>query len=149
MARETVRNRVDVFNFMLRTTRESSRLTQAYALEHCFAGRSHMGRAPIAVGHWLRKLQQCDFVVTDSFHCVVFAILFHKPFLAVNDRDCPMNARIKTLTQRLGLEHRVVEEYDPERIEQIVRAQDIDWEYADEQRRLWAAESATFLQENL
>ena len=60
-----------------------------------------------------------------------------------------MNARIQTLTKRLGLEHRVVDSYDPDRIRQIVAAQDIDWDYADAQRQYWAEESAVFLRENL
>lgn len=141
--------KVDVFNFMLRTKRESSTQSEAYVLNHCFKDSSHLGAKSITVGQWLWKLQHCDFVVTDSFHCTVFAILFHKPFLAVNDRNCSMNARIKTLTQRLGLENRVIEEYDPVRIEQIVADDHMDWNYADQQRSRWAAESTRFLQENL
>lgn len=149
MEKEEACDRVNVFNFMLRTERKSSVRTQEYVLNHCFEGASHLGAKPITVGKWLRQIQNCDFVVTDSFHCTVFAILFHKPFLAINDRNCSMNSRISTLTRRLGLQHRVIDEYNPERIREIVQAQDIDWAYVDEQRKLWAEDSAAFLRENL
>lgn len=141
--------KVDVFNFMLRKGRESSDQTEAYVLSHCFADRSYLEKNILTVEQWLWRLKNCAFVVTDSFHCTVFAILFHKPFLAVNDKNCSMNARIKTLTERLGLEHRVVDRFDPDRIGQIIAAQDIDWESVDEKRHQWAAESAQFLRENL
>ena len=114
-----------------------------------FSGKTNLGQGDLEVEQWLWKLKHSDFVITDSFHCTVFAILFHKPFLAVNDKDCSMNARIKTLTRRLGLEHRVIDTYDPERIRQIMADTEFDWDAVDEKRKEWAAESAAFLENAL
>lgn len=141
--------KTDVFNFMLRKGRSSSDNTEKFVLSECFPHGTQLGSGILTVEQWLWKLKHCDFVVTDSFHCAVFAILFHKPFLAVNDKDCPMNARIRTLTRRLGLEHRVVEAFEPERIRQITGSMDIDWAGVDEKRRQWAGESARLLQTHL
>ena len=141
--------KTDVFNFMLRKGRASSDKTDAFITTECFSGKTNLGDGILTVEQWLWKLKNCDLVVTDSFHCTVFAILFHKPFLAVNDKDCSMNARIKTLTQRLGLEHRVVDCFDPEKIRNILTSEDIDWALVDRNRRQWAKESAQFLCEHL
>lgn len=139
----------DLFNFMLRKGRSSSDSTEEYLIHHVFKNRSNLGKAILTVEQWLWKLQNCDFVVTDSFHCTVFAILFHKPFLAVNDKDCAMNARIKTLAQTLGLQDRVLEEYDPKRIDEILSANSIDWEQVDSKRKVWAERSLALLLEKL
>ncbi len=140
--------KTDVFNFMLRKGRSSDD-TEKYVINECFPNASNLGNGILTVEQWLWKLMNCDFVVTDSFHCTVFAILFHKPFIAVNDRDCSMNARIKTLTRRLGLEDRVVDAFNPEKIRKIVEFEAIDWDSVDEKRHQWAKESAQFLREHL
>lgn len=140
--------KTELFNFMLRRGRESSDRTEAFMIDF-FSGKTNLGEGDLEVEQWLWKLKHSDFVITDSFHCTVFAILFHKPFLAVNDKDCSMNARIKTLTRRLGLEHRVIDTYDPERIRQIMADTEFDWDAVDEKRKEWAAESAAFLESAL
>lgn len=132
---------VRLFNFMLRKGRESSDRTQAYVKDVLFKDASNIGRGIVTVERWLYLLKNCEFVVTDSFHCTVFAILFHKPFIAVNDKNCSMNARIRTLAQKLGLSHRVIEEYDEQKINQLVNNREIDWDAVDAARRQWAFSS--------
>ena len=136
---------VTLFNFILRRGQESSVKTEEYARTQLFCGKPNIGQGIVTVQQWLWLLKNCEYVVTDSFHCVVFAILFHKPFVAVNDRSCSMNARIRTLTEYLGLTDRVIEEYDVEKIDRLVRERDIRWDSVDEARRGWAAKSAADL----
>lgn len=35
------------------------------------------------VENWLRAFNECDFVITDSFHGCVFSVIFNRPFIAV------------------------------------------------------------------
>ncbi|MBQ3556199.1 MAG: polysaccharide pyruvyl transferase family protein [Oscillospiraceae bacterium] len=141
--------KVALFNFMLRKGRSSSDDTESFLKNEVFAEKANLGKEILSVEQWLWTLKNSDFVVTDSFHCTVFAILFHKPFLAVNDKDCAMNARIKTLTQKLGLEHRVVDCFDRKKICEILEDDKFDWTAVDRRREQWAAESAAFLREAL
>ena len=57
------------------------------------------------VSNWLSYLSASDLVLTDSFHCMVFAILFKKNFIAI-----PANLkrvdRMLSLLNDLGLESR-------------------------------------------
>lgn len=141
-------DKVDVFNFMLRKGRESTDKTDMY-VRNKYSDKKLFNNRIVTVEQWLYSIKNSDFVVTDSFHCTVFSILFHKPFLAINDINCPMNARIRTLTQKLGLEDRVLEAYDEEKIESIISQSSIDWESVDKRRRDWANNSAVFLKDSL
>lgn len=60
------------------------------------------------VEDWISGFINAPFVVTDSFHGTVFAIIFNKPFIAIaNDRRG--RARFTSLLQMVGLEDRLVE----------------------------------------
>ena len=56
---------------------------------------------------WLQEIAKSAFVITDSFHGIVFSLLFHKPFIALQaipDRF----ERIESLLTILGLSERIV-----------------------------------------
>lgn len=57
------------------------------------------------VSQWLTYLKDAELVITDSFHCTVFSIIFHKKFVVVAN---PMRgiARLETLLSKVGLEDR-------------------------------------------
>jgi len=53
-------------------------------------------------------INSSEIFLTDSFHGVIFSILFEKPFI-IFDRICktpPMNSRLDTLLSKLKFEHR-------------------------------------------
>lgn len=56
---------------------------------------------------WLKGISQSDFVVTDSFHGTVFAILFNKPFLTLGNEKRGLT-RIHSLLKMFGLENRLI-----------------------------------------
>ena len=62
---------------------------------------------------WLSGFADADFVVTDSFHGCVLAILFHKPFIAIGNGQRGM-ARMRSLLEMFGLDQRLVHGIDPE-----------------------------------
>lgn len=59
------------------------------------------------VENWLTDIYYSELVVTNSFHGVVFSILFERPFVAVLIKDSGMNDRIITLLDKLGLLDRI------------------------------------------
>lgn len=60
-----------------------------------------------SISTWLRKIFNAKFVVTDSFHGMVFSIIFNKPFLAIANKDRGY-ARFQSLTSELGLDDRLI-----------------------------------------
>lgn len=59
------------------------------------------------VTHWIKGFMDAQFVITDSFHGTVFAIIFNKPFIAVGNIKRGM-ARFYALLKTFGLEERLI-----------------------------------------
>lgn len=66
-----------------------------------------------AVEKWLAGFADSEFVVTDSFHGCVLALLMHKRFIAVGNSRRGM-ARLSSLLGMFGLDQRLVHGIDPE-----------------------------------
>lgn len=69
------------------------------------------GWATLDVPGWLRAFMDADFVLTDSFHGVVFSIIFRKNFIGIVNRNRGAD-RFTSLLQQLGLLDRLVSESD-------------------------------------
>lgn len=68
----------------------------------------HDGYSFPSVEEWLAGFRDAAFVVTDSFHGTVFAILFGKPFLCIGNKKRG-TARFTSLLRLFGLEQRIIE----------------------------------------
>lgn len=100
-----------------------------------------------SVEEWLYQLACSKCVYTNSFHGMVFAIIFHKPFLVVPVRDnAGMNDRIVTVLSGLGLESRIYD-YKFSIDKQMGAA--IDWENVTEKLNELQISSLNFLNKNL
>ncbi|QCV87443.1 polysaccharide pyruvyl transferase family protein [Acidipropionibacterium jensenii] len=56
---------------------------------------------------WLGAFANCEFVITDSYHGVVLALLFHKPFIAIGNRKRGLS-RFESLLDHVGLRSRLI-----------------------------------------
>lgn len=65
-----------------------------------------------SVQEWLKGFAESQFVVTDSFHGTVFAIVFNKPFITIANRDRGVS-RFESLLSLFGLQDRLVDVSDP------------------------------------
>ena len=80
---------------------------------------------------WLRQIRDAAFMVTNSFHGVVFCLVFHIPFVAllISGQTGSMNARIQELLDTAGLAHRIV--HPGEVLAENSAAESIDWKRID------------------
>lgn len=85
----------------------------------------HLGLAPL---EWARCVHDAQFVLTDSFHGLVFSILFHRPFYYVVTSDTVKKrlGRATTLLASLGLSDRMLTSAD-----QLDLDAAIDWAEVD------------------
>ncbi len=83
-------------------------------------GFTHLG-----VEQWVQGFMDADFVITDSFHGTVFAIIFRKNFIAIVNHGRGAD-RFTSLLGPLGLEDRLVSDPTPEKLGDLVR-QSIDF----------------------
>lgn len=57
---------------------------------------------------FLSEIKNAELVVTASFHCVAFSIIFHKPFIAILTGNVGKDERIRNLLKLTGLEDRIL-----------------------------------------
>jgi hypothetical protein len=92
----------------------------------------------ITVAEWLWKIDRADLVVTDSFHAVVFCLLFHTPFEVILNQGAGkgMNERFATLLGKAGLPL-------------APNPAEIDWESVDARLAKWREYSQNWLKNAL
>lgn len=80
-----------------------------------------------SVEDWLAHIMNSSLVVTDSFHGMCFAIIFHKPFIVVVNKDRGAD-RFYSLAELLGVQDRLFD--SPQVAMQnfdMLMAQSVDW----------------------
>jgi hypothetical protein len=112
---------------------------EAYSLE--------TGKTVPPVEQWLAGFADSEFVVTDSFHGCVLAILMHKRFIAVGNSRRGM-ARLSSLLDMFGLDQRLVHGIDPEDDGEFFLSEP-DWDKVDEVMKEQRAVSSGFLEDAL
>lgn len=97
-----------------------------------------------SIEDWLCGIRDSDFVVTDSFHGMVFSILFNKPFIVCVNKERGV-ARFLDLLTMLNLQERIIDE---ENIMDII-GQPIEWELVNAKVKEISTESYTLLTSQL
>ena len=83
-------------------------------------------------------------VITNSFHGVIFSIIFKKPFVAFNPKE-KGNERFNTLKYVYGLKKRIVSENNPPKISLLTGPFNVDMKIFDDLR----SKSIDYLKKNL
>lgn len=78
---------------------------------------------------WLSTFFHSEFVVTNSFHGIIFSLILNKNFIAVpiEGRLTGMNDRIYTLLNRFGLQNRILKSFDEKTVFELI-TKPIDWQ---------------------
>ena len=104
------------------------------------------GNEPLAsIEEWLTDIRDAEFVITDSFHGMVFSIVFHKPFLVTVNKGRGAD-RFASLLSMLGLSDRIVTE--EEGIGEKIKTS-IAWSIVDDNIINLKKKSVSFLKHNL
>ena len=84
-------------------------------------------------GEWVSLVKNASFVVTNSFHGTVFALLFKKPFIVagLTGERATANARAINLLRAVGLENRFTPGFTAQNV-QTLMAREIDWAEVDQ-----------------
>lgn len=100
---------------------------------------------PDSVESWINKIRNSSLVITNSFHGMVFSIIFHVPFIITLSKDASiqMNDRFFSLLSSLELEHRIIYDCDHEKLN-ILLEETIDWKGIDIKLAEQRNETASF-----
>lgn len=63
------------------------------------------------VSEWLSSIAKSKFVITDSYHGMIFSIIFNKPFLVISNKHRG-NSRFYTILEKLQITGRIVDNFD-------------------------------------
>jgi exopolysaccharide biosynthesis predicted pyruvyltransferase EpsI len=78
-----------------------------------------------SVNSWLSNIKHAELVITDSFHCTVFSILFKKKFICIANKHRGVT-RIENLLKLTHLESRLV--FDFKQINENLFTSNIDFQ---------------------
>jgi len=84
-------------------------------------------------GEWVSLVKNARFVVTNSFHGTVFALLFRKPFIVagLTGDKATANARAINLLRTVGLESRFTPGFSAHKVQDLM-TNEIDWAAVDQ-----------------
>lgn len=80
-----------------------------------------------SVTAWLRAFLDSEMTIVDSFHGVVFSIIFNKPFWVLSNKERGLS-RITSLLESLKLEDRLLHTNN---LSKVNYTQPIDWQYVN------------------
>jgi polysaccharide pyruvyl transferase WcaK-like protein len=104
-------------------------------------------RVYMSVAEWLNSIRYAKIVVTFSFHCMVFSILFHKKFVAIPAKS-GRATRQEGLLEQLGLsDHFCKDSSDLYKTMEYVLHKDIDYTVVDMKIKELGEDSLDFLRE--
>ena len=105
-------------------------------------------KSPISMQQWLTTISHAEFLITNSYHGTIMAILSHVPFavLIEKGKDTGMNDRFYTLLEKIGMSHRIVSSLADIN---TMRCNTIDWENIDAKIADYMEIGRTFLREIL
>lgn len=99
------------------------------------------------VSQWLTYLKDSELVITDSFHCTVFSLIFHKKFIVIANKGRGM-ARLESLLLMVNLEERFIKDIDSRNMDEIIK-KEIDYEEVDKRIEKERKKSFDFLKKAL
>lgn len=74
-----------------------------------YANKAIWNAGPI---EFISLIKNADFVITNSFHCTAFSLLFKRDFVVVPRTHEKVNSRMKDLTMSLGVQDRYLKDLD-------------------------------------
>lgn len=127
MSAETEQTEPYLFVYLLRGTKAQRRMAEAFAARNHlkiytmpFLDTEHIvwydwkfGDKKIWAADpadFVSLIRNAAYVVTDSFHAMVFSCLYHKTYFAFQKRGAAQHSRMADLQQLLGIEDRIMDD---------------------------------------
>jgi len=76
----------------------------------CVTGNSRYNRKNVyaTIPEWIYLLEHCKFVITDSFHSMVFSVIFQRDFFIIPRTVAGQNDRFQSFFELLGVKQRFI-----------------------------------------
>ncbi|MBR6292507.1 MAG: polysaccharide pyruvyl transferase family protein [Bacteroidales bacterium] len=124
----------DLFCYILDRTQETDKIIQEVALEKNLKPYFIYLNDPVSIPQWLRSFDEAKYVITDSFHGLVFSIIYNKPYRLIRN-SFRGNARFDSIMQTFNLSDECNEE--------------MKWDYVNETIKQYTSKASSFIAEAL
>lgn len=121
----------------------TSILGEEHHREHIYEKGS--SRQEYSISEWIKAFHRADFIVTDSFHGMVFSIIFNKQFVAISN-STRGSSRFESLLKELGIISRLISSNADFDISALVN-QKIDYDSVNSRLATWRKRSEKFLRD--
>ena len=117
---------------------------------HISSNTDFSGDCYPSIEDWLLLMKNSQFVLTNSFHGMIFSILLRKKFVILPNtgKQKGMNGRITSFLERSGLNDHLMWNYDIDQIKSIEN-KEVDWNQIHTMLSNWIDESSDFLLDNI
>lgn len=106
---------------------------------------NEMGRFSGGVEEFLSLVSEADYVITNSFHCTVFSIVYHQNFITVP--PFRYSDRMRNLLEELGIPEHLIGDWRD--IPEDLSALKIDYQAVEEKKAVMSASGKEFLKHAL
>lgn len=155
MSKENRKNKIEIFNYVLDQKTEKQEIVNIISRILSFKietidlyQESFKPRSSIA--EWLSNIYNAKFIVTDSFHGMVFSIIFNKQFIVIANKDRGYS-RFYSLLNELNLTDRIIDDSitkNEDGIDEMVR-REIDYQSVNNKLKELIKSSQNFLIKSL
>lgn len=99
-----------------------------------------------SIPEWLGYYKDADLVITNSYHGMIFSILFNNNFIALptSGDKAGMNERPITLMEKMGLEDHLLYHFDPVKIKALI-SKKVNWNGVNQKIADWRKVADDFL----
>lgn len=93
-----------IYRYILDPTEKVKFVTEYYSkkLSEEYISVGLGDTAKVSISQWLNNIRMADFVITDSYHGVVFSVIFRRPFIFLGNKGRG-NTRVQSLFEVLNL----------------------------------------------
>jgi len=99
---ETKTSKGNLFCYILDMTQEKDDVIKNISLEKKLTPYYVTLNDNVSIPQWLRSFNDAEFIITDSFHGLVFSIIFNKPFKLIRN-EVRGNARFDSIIETFNL----------------------------------------------
>ena len=99
-----------------------------------------------SIEEWLGYIKNCDVVVTNSFHAMLFSMILNRNFIGLPSAGdkVGMNERLNTLVKEFGLEKHLLYRFDKKLVNKMMSLE-VNWDEVNRKIDSWRTRADRFL----
>lgn len=145
-------NNVELFNYVLDNSVISDKIIDdireytGYSISKIELQQKGLVRN-VSMESWLSHFKNSKYIITDSFHGVVFSIIFNKQFICIGNKSRGID-RFLSLLNLLDLGERIILDYNDEGVKELLE-KEIDYSHVNVKLNYHREKSLEYLRDNL